>query len=206
MRALIVLLLLLSAQAAQFARADELLARIAAQLDRHAVVRADFAQSKRISGLKRLLQTEGRLVFARDAGVLWQIERPYRIGYVLSENKVVEIGPDGSRKVRSANDFPGMAQVARVFRAMLGGNTAALGEYFAIQARGDTSGWSLALAPRQAQMAQFIVGMEIVGGTFVEAISIRESGGDLTRISFRNSSGADALTAAERRQFGFGGE
>ena len=80
-----------------YAQTDELLTRIAGQLDKHAVVRAEFSQSKQISGLKRPLQTSGQLIFSRQHGVLWQIEQPYKVGYILGEDKVVEIGADGSR-------------------------------------------------------------------------------------------------------------
>lgn len=195
-------LLLIAATA--HAQTDDLLARIAAQLDKHAVVRAEFSQSKQISGLKRPLQTSGQLVFTRQQGVLWQIEQPYRISYILSEDRVVEIGADGSRKQRLAQDLPGLAQVGRVFRAMLGANTGALREYFDIQAQGDIANWSLRLTPRQAQMAQFIERLELSGGAFVGAIRIQESSGDVTQIQFRNSKGASALSESEQQLFGGG--
>lgn len=209
MRALVSLIwagLLLVASTQLHAQTDELLARIASQLDKHTVVRAEFSQSKQISGVKRPLQTSGHLVFARQHGVLWQIEQPYKISYILSEDKVVEIAADGSRKERLARDLPGLAQVGRVFRAMLGANTAALREYFDIQSKGDAGNWSLALTPKQAQMAQFIEQMDIVGGAFVGAIRIQERGGDATQIKFRNSSGAAALSESEQQLFAGNGK
>ena len=76
-------------------KTNDLLARIAAQLEKHEVVHAEFTQSKQISGLRRPLQTGGQLVFARQHGVLWKIEQPYKVSYILSEDKVVEIAADG---------------------------------------------------------------------------------------------------------------
>jgi outer membrane lipoprotein-sorting protein len=199
MRALITCLLFVSFHV--HAQADDLLTRVTAQLDKHAVVRAEFAQSKQIIGLKRPLQTSGQIVFAREHGVLWQIEQPYKVGYILSEDKVVEIAADGTRKERLARDLPGLAQVGRVFRAMLGANTTALREYFDIQTQGAAGSWSLALTPRQAQMAQFIERLDINGGAFVDGIRIQEKGGDLTQIRFRNSSAAAALSESEQKLF-----
>lgn len=199
MRALIACLLFVSLHV--HAQAEDLLTRIATQLDRHAVVRAEFAQSKQISGLKRPLQTGGQIVFARQHGVLWQIDQPYKVSYILSEDKVVEIAADGTRKERLARDLPGLAQVGRVFRAMLGANTAALREYFDIQAQGATSNWSLVLTPRQAQMAQFIERLDINGGAFVNGIRIQEKGGDLTQIRFHHSSAAAELSENEQQLF-----
>lgn len=208
MRALVRLIstCLLLASTQVYAQADDLLARIASQLEKHAVVRAEYTQSKQISGLKRPLQTSGNLVFARQYGVLWQIEQPYKVSYILSEEKVVEIAADGSRKERLARDLPGLAQVGRVFRAMLGANTTALREYFDIQTKGDAGNWSLTLTPKQAQMAQFIEQMDINGGAFVGAIRIQEKGGDITQIKFRNSSGGTTLSDSEQQLFAGNGK
>lgn len=208
MRALVRLIstYLLLASTQVYAQADDLLARIASQLEKHAVVRAEYTQSKQISGLKRPLQTSGNLVFARQYGVLWQIEQPYKVSYILSEEKVVEIAADGSRKERLARDLPGLAQVGRVFRAMLGANTTALREYFDIQTKGDAGNWSLTLTPKQAQMAQFIEQMDINGGAFVGAIRIQEKGGDITQIKFRNSSGGTTLSDSEQQLFAGNGK
>lgn len=218
MRRLIVSLLLLAAaplRAAAPADADTL-ARIGAQIEQHAVVRAEFTQSKRMAALKRPLVTTGHLVFSRRHGVLWQIEQPYRITYVLGEERIVEIAADGTRRERGLRDVPGMAQVGRVFRALLGANTAALGETFTVVVRGDPDKWEIDLKPRQAQLAQFLSGLHLAGGRFVENIRIDENGGagetgqqgskenskDSTQIRLRNAQSAEAPNADELQLFG----
>ncbi len=218
MRRLILSLLLLAAaplRAAAPADADTL-ARIGAQIEQHAVVRAEFTQSKRMAALKRPLVTTGHLVFSRRHGVLWQIEQPYRITYVLGEERIVEIAADGTRRERGLRDVPGMAQVGRVFRALLGANTAALGETFTVVVRGDPDKWEIDLKPRQAQLAQFLSGLHLAGGRFVENIRIDENGGagetgqqgskenskDSTQIRLRNAQSAEAPNADELQLFG----
>jgi hypothetical protein len=178
------------------------LARIASQIEQYPVVRAEFVQSKQMAALKRPLITTGRLTYSRQHGVLWQIEQPYRMSYILGEERIVEIGSDGVRRERGLREVPGLAQVGRVFRAMLGANTAALQEYFDVELRGDTGKWEMSLKPRQAQLAQFLTGMQISGARFVEAIEIGEAGGDHTQIRLRNTQGASAPSAAELQLFG----
>lgn len=204
MRQLISLLLLLIAAATLPARATEpdTLARIGTQIEQHAVVRAEFTQSKQMAALKRPLVTTGRLVFSRRHGVLWQIEQPYRMSYVLGEERIVEIASDGTRRERGLRDVPGLAQVGRVFRAMLGANTAALREVFEVRVQGDLVKWEIELKPRQAQLAQFLSGLQLSGGRFVEGIRIGETGGDMTHIRFRNSQAASAPSEAELQLFG----
>jgi hypothetical protein len=184
------------------ARAADVLNQIGAQIEQFQVVRAEFVQTKQMAALKRPLVTSGHLTFSRQHGVLWQIEKPYRVSYVLGETKIVEIGGDGARRVRETRDVPGLAQVGRVFRAMLGANSDTLREYFDVAAQGTPAQWSIALTPRQSQLARFLSGMQLTGGRFVEEIRISEAGGDDTRIRLSNSQGVAALNDAEATLFG----
>jgi hypothetical protein len=201
MRWLILFLALLFIGRAQATEPDAL-TRIGAQIEQHAVVRAEFTQSKQMTAMKRPLVTSGHLVYSRKHGVLWQIEQPFRMSYVLGEDKIVEIGADGVRRERGLRDVPGLAQVGRVFRAMLGANTSALREYFDATVHGDPAKWEVELKPRQPQLAQFLTGLQLSGGRFVDSIQISEAGGDSTQIRFRNSQGASAPSDAELQLFG----
>jgi len=178
------------------------LARIGAQLEQHAVIRAEFTQRKQMAAMKRPLLTSGRLVLSRQHGVLWQIEQPLRISYVLGEERIVEIGADGARRERGVRDVPGLAQVSRVFRAMLGADSAALREQFDAAAHGDPAQWEIILTPRNAQLAQFLTRLQLSGGRFVSDISIVEAGGDTTQINFHHTQGSNALSDTELQLFG----
>lgn len=184
------------------ASAASTLAQIGAQIEQHAVVRAEFVQAKQMAALKRPLVTRGRLTFSRSQGVLWQIEQPYRMSYVLGEARIVEIGSDGVRRVRETRDVPGLAQVGRVFRAVLGANSDALREYFDATVQGDPAKWVIELKPRQPQLAQYLGGMQLSGGRFVAEIQISETGGDSTHIRFSNSQGTTVLNEIELSLFG----
>ena len=201
MRRLITTFLLLIVASAHASEPDTM-ARIGSQIEQHAVVRAEFTQTKRMAALKRPLVNAGRLVYSRKYGVLWQIEQPYRLSYVLGEERIVEILSDGTRRERGLRDVPGLAQVGRVFRAMLGANTAALRETFDVAVHGDVARWEIDLKPKQAQLAQFLSGLHLSGGRFVETIRIDEASGDTTQIRFGNTQGAEMPDAAELQLFG----
>lgn len=204
MRWLTPFLALLWVGLAQAAEPDAL-ARIGAQIEQYPVLRAEFTQSKQMAALKRPLVTTGRLVYSRSHGVLWQIEQPYRISYMLGEEKIAEIGADGTRRQRGLREVPGLAQVGRVFRALLGANSTALHEYFDATVRADplnAGKWEIELRPRQPQLAQFLTGLQLSGGRFVDRIRIDEAGGDSTQIRLRNSQGASAPSADELLLFG----
>lgn len=180
-----------------FAAEPDLLARIGSQFEQYPVVRAEFVQSKQMAAMKRPLLTTGRLVYSRVHGVLWQIEKPFRLSYVLGADKITEIGADGLRRERGLREVPGLAQVGRILRAMLGANTTALREYFDASVQGDLNQWEITLKPRQPQLSQFLTGLRLSGSRFVEGISISEAGGDSTQIRFSHSQGSNALSEAE---------
>lgn len=197
MRATLMLVLALLAPAS--VAADALLEAIGRNFESHAVVRAQFEQHKSIAALKRPLVTTGRLVFSREQGVLWHIDRPYAAVYVMGGDSVVEIGADGMRRKRSIAEMPGLSHVNRVFQALLRADTEILAEYFTVTARGDVGGgWELDLVPRQAQLAQALKRIRVEGGQFIEGIHVEEANGDAMRIAFRGIGSATSLGDDER--------
>lgn len=176
---------------------SDTLSNIGKQIEQHEVVRADFVQTKHMAALKRPLITHGKLLYSRAHGILWQIEKPFRTTYVLGESKIVEISADGVRKERGLSDIPALAQIGRVFRAMLGANTEAVKNNFDASVQGDSSKWQIQLLPNQSQLKQYLVQLTLNGSHFVERIEIAETNGDTTRILLKNSQAASAPDAAE---------
>lgn len=168
------------------AQAAPVLPDLTARLDQASTIHADFDQTKTLQALKRPLRTSGKLVFARDHGVLWRIEKPYQASYALSTEKITEIGPDGSRKVRSAREVPALAQVGRVFQAIFQGNVRGLEDHFAVTVSGDAEHWRVDLAPKPA-LQRFIKSVVARGGRYLDLIEIEEAQGDRTRIEFRDT-------------------
>jgi Outer membrane lipoprotein carrier protein LolA-like len=182
--------------------AFDVFAQVGARLNKYPVVRAEFVQTQRIAALKRPLVSSGRLLFSRRHGVLWQIEQPYRIAYILAEDRMIEIAADGTRRSRAPREVPGLAEIGRIFRAILGADAASLRNYFEATSSGDAAKWEVVLVPRQAQLAQFLQRLQLAGGEFVETIRIEPGGDDFTRIDFRKSRGDAALTDVEAQLFG----
>ncbi|MGE5489797.1 MAG: LolA family protein [Actinomycetota bacterium] len=203
MRRLIAILFLAVATLAQAApSADDLAARLNQRLEQKPVLRAEFVQEKQMAAFKKPLVTRGRLVFVRGLGVLWKIESPLKLTYVLTDDRIVEIGEDGNAQSRTAQDLPGLAQVGRVFRALLGAQTGVLKDIFAISGDGSADAWRLALTPKPGPVGQYMRQIQLAGGRHVDRIRIEEANGDSTTITFRNTAEDDAPSAEERARFG----
>ncbi|RZI43908.1 outer membrane lipoprotein carrier protein LolA [Herbaspirillum sp. HC18] len=203
MRFLIFLMLVVcSASTMAAPSAADLSNHFSKRLEQHPVLRADFVQEKQMAAFKKPLVTRGRLVFVRGEGVIWQIESPLKLIYVLGDDRIVEIGEDGKANVRSAKDVPGIAHVGRIFRALLGAQTNAIADGFTAQADGSMDAWRITLAPRPGPVGQFIRQIQLSGTRYVDRVVIDEPSGDKAVIVFRNTSEHESPSAEERRLFG----
>jgi hypothetical protein len=180
------------------ANADAL-SDIRARLDAHAVVRAEFVQTRTMTDLARPLVTRGRMVVWGAGGVIWQIEKPVRGTYVLRDDSTLEIAADGTRTVRSARDDRGAARIGRVLRAVLKGDAKTLGEWFDAEPRVAGERWTLALTPRQGPLAFYVKSVQVAGAEFVQSVRIVEENGDTTQMQFHNSRSDTAPSDEERR-------
>lgn len=184
----------------------DVLDKIGVKIQQYPVIRADFTQTKQMPALKRPLVTTGQLTFSRNDGVLWQIFQPYRMSYILGEDKIIEIDANGIRKEKGMRDVPGLAQIGRVFRAMLGADTSALRSYFDISThvgtQGETDKWQLLLKPRQSPLSKALSAIELSGSQFVESIISHETSGDTTTLRFNHTQGVPALSDVESQLFG----
>jgi hypothetical protein len=179
--------------------AGQQLTPLLAQIEQTKVIQAEFVQTKTLQALKHPLRTSGRLVVVRGQGVLWQIDRPYRATYLIATDSVLEIGADGSRRIRKAREVPALAQTGQVFQAIFQGDTRALEAYFEVRIQSGASRWQVDLTPKP-MLTRFLKAISARGGRFLDAIDIEEGGGDTTHIEFRNTL-LDAPIADADREF-----
>jgi len=189
-----VLLVLLATWPA-FGADDALLSNIAAGLGRSAVLRAEFTQTKKVAALTRPLESSGRLVYARERGIVWKIERPYRVTYLLNDAGVVELDASGAVS-SSAGQGPGWQHVSRIFRSLFAADLTALDQYFVAAARGEPAHWEIVLDPRPA-LKPIFQNVVVKGGRFVEQVNFAESNGDTMTIRFVNIREAATLDTNE---------
>lgn len=177
-----------------------LLDTLAARFSKTAVVSSEFTQTRTLLALTRPVKSSGRLVYARDRGVIWQIEKPYRATYVIDDARIVEIDAKNVRRERSAKEAPAVAEVGRVFRSIVSGDRKTLVEYFRVTALGDASKWELRLSPRE-KVAPFLKSVVVRGGQFIDYISLVEPTGDSTELAFERQRGDNALADGDARLF-----
>lgn len=175
-------------------------AGVRARLEAHPELKMEFIQTRTIVGLAKPIVTRGRAFFWHKQGVLWQVEQPYRAGYVVGQDMIAEIAADGTRTVRTERDIPAAARISRTVRAAIGSDPATLNNWFDTEARWDGTRWQLTLTPRQAQLARQVKSIRLSGAEFLDEVRIDAVNGDETRVEFRNHK-PGAPTEQERRAF-----
>ncbi len=198
MRAALLLVLALPA----FSADGGLLEALAAQMKNTPLLRVDFVQTRSLAALSKPLRASGGMVLSRDSGLLWQLRKPLALTYVVGPKGVLEVGPDGKRRTRSAQEVPAVAQMAKVFQSLLQGRWNVLEEHFVITATGRPERWDIVLAPR-AQAAAFLKSIRVSGGRFIDAVRLEEASGDRMDLAFENPRLGPPLTEAESRLLAF---
>jgi outer membrane lipoprotein-sorting protein len=201
---LIAAAVLLALPAAPATAQSSALDQIRARLDAHAVVRAEFVQTRTMAALQRPQVSRGQLLVSRSEGAVWRMVEPYTVTYVLRQDSVVEIAADGTRTRRDAREAPAVARIGRIMSALVMADAAALGNDFQIEAGVTGERWHIALSPRQASIAQRLKSVRVSGREFVDSVEVEETGGDATQLQFRNHRGGANLSEDERRLFAGG--
>jgi outer membrane lipoprotein-sorting protein len=93
------------------------------------------------------------------------------------------------------------AAFGKVFKAMLGGDVATLTDGFAITGTDQKTSWQLELTPKDEMLKLIISTMVLSGDTELRGLEIRETGGNITRITFDNIMHPAQLTDEQQADF-----
>ncbi|WP_408602477.1 outer membrane lipoprotein carrier protein LolA [Paraburkholderia guartelaensis] len=180
-----------------------LVSQIASRLARANGVRSHFTQTQTLAAMKAPLVSTGSLLFFRERGVIWQVETPYKKTWIMRDSGVTVIDATGQRSQNAgAQGARGAAEIAKMMRAMLGGDLSGLYSQFDVAARGSPSQWQMRLVPRQPQIAQALRGIEMEGGDFLQSLRITFANGDVTQYDFSGSAQVSELAPADQKLFG----
>jgi len=175
---------------------------LTAHLKNTPMLHVEFTQTRTLAALSRPLKTTGRMVLDRDHGVIWQVRKPLNLTYVVGPKGMLEVGPDGKAKQRTAKDVPMVAQMGRIIQALLQGRWSALDDYFTMKGEGTAERWKILLTPKP-QTAAFLKGVQVSGGRFIDRIHVDEASGDGMELLFERPKTDEPLSDAELRLFKF---
>ncbi len=164
---------------------------IAARLAKTPIIQGDFHQQKQLKVLRKPLISTGSFTYEQSKGVIWKTLTPVASLLLVNESRLLT--GQGEQAVPAA--------FGKVFKAMLGGDLAALADGFAITGTDQKTSWQLELTPKDQMLKKIISTMLLSGDTELRSLEIRETGGNITRISFDNITHPAQLTDQQQADF-----
>lgn len=167
------------------------------------VVRAQFSQTRTIKDLPQPLRSQGRMLIARDSGLLWDQTSPFPMMLMLDDSRMVQIVNGQPPQVVTADNNPQMFQFNHLLRALFQADRRVLEENFRLDFQDKGEGrWSLRLTPVTTPLDKIFASIELSGQTYLEAIGLNDKQGDRTDIALSQHQLTPAtLTDDERQRF-----
>jgi hypothetical protein len=163
------------------------------------VLKGEFEQVKTLKGFHNPLVSRGEFLVARGEGVWWHTRQPFESTLVVTRTQLFTRNADGSASnLADAKAQPGLQQVNELIFSLLAADLDTLADKFTIAAQpAGAGGWTLALTPRDPDIAKFLVRATLAGERDVQSVRIEEAHGDTTQIRFSRQVPAAALAPDE---------
>lgn len=167
------------------------------------VLRADFSQQRKISGMNLPLNSGGTLLIAQKKGLWWQQEQPFALTLLLTENRMVQTMAGQPAQVVTAESNPQMFQFNALLSALFQADQQVLAHNFSLDFSDKGQGaWQLILTPKTAPLNRLFRTITLNGQKYLNLIDINDMQGDETHIRFFNQrTEPAALTDDEQAHF-----
>jgi len=171
--------------------AGDVLSQITARLAKSPITQGYFHQQKHLKVLHKPIISTGTFTYDQNKGVIWKTLTPIVSLLLVNESRLLT--GQGEQAVPAA--------FGKVFKAMLGGDLAALTDGFTVTGSDQKTSWQLELAPKDEMLKKIISTMMLSGDTELHKLEIREANGNVTDIAFDNITHPATLTDEQQSDF-----
>ena len=178
------------------------LERIQSMLTKPDVLCGHFEQTKTLVGVSRPVRSRGRFCVVTGKGILWSTTEPFVSSLLLTPAQIVESRGGQVTQRLSADKEPGVRIINEVLMSLLAGDLSKVTGTFDVAAQVTGSEWEATLTPRAAGLKSVLASIALGGGHTVTSVTLRETGGDRTVITFSQiATGTAAMQPDEAKQF-----
>jgi outer membrane lipoprotein-sorting protein len=177
------------------AAADALLAR----LHQPAVLRGQFVQSRQIAGFRRPVESSGDFVVARNRGLVWHTVKPFESTLSVNRERLrITNGKGNAETTLDARREPMLRTLNDILQSVVIADARALQTNFVLDVKLlGTTGWEMALTPKDAALRARFSAITLAGGVHVQNVRLVEASGDVTTVRFLEQREDTQLTDAE---------
>jgi outer membrane lipoprotein-sorting protein len=153
-------------------------ARLMAQLAQVQTSRARYSEVRRVAVLQKPLQLSGTLLYARPALIEKRQILPFK-EVIRVDGDRLTVEREGKTREIMLQNASLIAGLVESLRATLAGDGTELERLYSIRVQGTKQRWTLALAPREVEIAGVVKSIVIAGsGSRVARLEILEQSGD----------------------------
>ncbi|QMI03522.1 outer membrane lipoprotein carrier protein LolA [Citrobacter sp. RHB25-C09] len=167
------------------------------------VVRAQFDQTRTIKDLPQPLRSQGKMLIARDQGLLWDQTSPFPMKLLLDDKRMVQTINGQPPQTITAENNPQMFQFNHLLRALFQADRKVLEENFRVEFSDAGEGrWTLRLTPVTTPLDKIFATIDLAGKAYLERIELNDKQGDRTEITLTQHQLTPVqLTDDERQRF-----
>ncbi len=153
-------------------------ARLMAQLAQVQTSRARYSEVKRVAMLQKPLRLSGTLFYERPARIERHQTQPFD-EVIRVDGDRLSVEREGKTRRIALQNAPLVAALVESLRATLAGDGIELERLYAVRVEGTRQRWTLALTPREVEIAGVVKTIAIAGsGSRIARMEILEPGGD----------------------------
>lgn len=167
------------------------------------VVRAHFEQVRTIKSMPKPLRSRGKMLMARDTGLLWDQTAPFPMTMMLTDTRMVQAMNGQPPQTITADSNPQMFQFNNLLRGLFRADRAVLEKNFRIDFKSEENDrWTLVLTPVTTPLDKIFTSIDLAGARYLETIRLNDRQGDRTDITLSDQRLIPAtLTDDERQRF-----
>jgi len=166
---------------------DNLKNIISNKLKSNSLVAGEFIQEKTLSGFPRPISSTGQFLYWRTHGLYWETVKPFAHATTFMAKKILHWKEGERRKVNQKSADASQKHIRRILLAIFNGDLTELEDYFDVQWEGHDSNWLVQLVPSHSMVSKTLSNIKLTGNEYLETLSIANTNGDKTFISFINS-------------------
>ena len=162
-------------------------------IDNLVTVKGSYKQKNYIAKTKKTIESSGTFVLSRAHGIIWYTEKPQKSVTVMTEQKVLQVFPNGKEKILGNSGNAIFSSVALLTKSLFTQDTAVIEKY--LHATQTESGvW--VYTPKDDTLASVIKKIELKNADngYIGSAVITYGNGDTTEYMLSVSSFNEALT------------
>ncbi|MCF0214859.1 MAG: outer membrane lipoprotein carrier protein LolA [Fibrobacteraceae bacterium] len=167
-----------------------------------AVVQGNFKQIKYIKKISRSFEAEGTFLIAKDYGVVWNTEKPFKSTMIITQTQMIQKSASGMVSKMDASENAVFGEFSKTIQSIFSGDLKSIEEHFTLNPPKSSNTKGITLAPKEKAVRQVIDNIQLnITGNELKNIIMTDSDGNLLTYEFSNQETYKTITEVQKQLF-----